>query len=241
MSFKEVGQKYAYCMKKAGATENQMGWLFADELELPEPGAVCLTISNSHLEWHSLMLAGRRGYQRVLFEFQLEGDIYVHRYDHEEIAAFSTIRPFVQFSYIGQASGVLDSYEPTWEFSQILPVDIAALNRLFLKHRVVFVGVSSRFGPHVQSGFITKPSFVPQITKVPSVSISASSRGNFAALITRTEFHFPLPASRAISANEDEDDFLNADIIFVPHATGRVVALLHRLPAASLNEPIPTQ
>jgi hypothetical protein len=57
------------------------------------------------------------------------------------------------YSYIGREASTLAFYGKIdgYVFGSLAPLDLMTMDRLYLQHRVVFVGVTKSFGPHVKS------------------------------------------------------------------------------------------
>lgn len=53
--------------------------------------------------------------------------------------------------YIGSEHELIEWYGKTdYYFQTIVPLDLVTMDRLYLEHRLAFVGVTKRFGPHLK-------------------------------------------------------------------------------------------
>jgi len=66
--------------------------------------------------------------------------------------------------YVGSHSEVLAKYgcSATANFLSLVPLDLNQMDELYLAHRIIFAGVTTSFGAHMNAGFVAWPSQLPE-------------------------------------------------------------------------------
>jgi hypothetical protein len=108
------------------------------------------------MESPDYLLLGKRGDQLAAFRLQRQGDLLAGLCDGVLIRLMLKGKgPDVPapLPYVGSRLDLLAQYgltSETW-FVPLIPIDLDKMDQLFLESRVVFVGVTLGFGPHVDT------------------------------------------------------------------------------------------
>lgn len=147
-------------MRLADAFERP-GWVTTDEggdpldqytphFTIPWSQALAGTISRP-----DYMLVGMHGPTPMVFRFRRQGDLLSGSYNGLLIRMMlqsSTLGSVAPAPYVGQRLDMLARYglgPDTW-FLPLVPIDLDKMDRLYLESRLVFVGVTPNFGPHIE-------------------------------------------------------------------------------------------
>jgi hypothetical protein len=143
-------------MRLALGPSDQTGWVLADEDDSEEFSAPSFTIAEPERD--------AAGY-RYGFPGEIEGKpwLFFSKYDGKQLV-FEHQGMSVRwglgdrfsagisraYSYFGQAGTVIGHYGKTgYTFVSLVPLDLIAMDRLYLDYKVAFIGVTKSFGPHV--------------------------------------------------------------------------------------------
>ena len=156
---------------------HEVGWLFPSE-GTPDEGeagswyAPCFTIAwrpDTSFTNAEYFLPGERKGEYVEFKFRFDGHMFVCHHGSSTIrlavhdpAAPQDFRglPFYRvFPYIGSETHVLGHYGESGPFAflPLMPLDLIEMDRLYLQSQIVFVGVTSTFGPHARRQALSSP------------------------------------------------------------------------------------
>jgi hypothetical protein len=148
--------------------DHQVGWLFGDEAAEAEHQQDSYQSFSYVVAWGpatsferaEYSLPGERKGEYYDFRFRFDGHLFLHSYEgrvirlaiHDPMSPqdFRGL-PFLRaFPYVGRHYDVLESYDKSDfpAFLPLIPLDLIAMDELYLREKVVFVGVTPEFGPH---------------------------------------------------------------------------------------------
>lgn len=138
-----------------------VGWEFSDEGEAQAESFAYTVAWNPMQRWEDveLLLASEQQGEAIDVRLASNGNVFVNeglgvRFSLHDPMAPNDFRglPFVRaFPYIGAAAEVLGAYGISHEavFLPLAPLDLIRMDELFQIQRLVFVGVTKSFGPHL--------------------------------------------------------------------------------------------
>ena len=153
-------------MKLGLTSSHGVGWLFGDEGDDKDTyQSFSYTVAwrpELRFEDAEYLLPGEHGGKYFPFRFRFDGHLFVTRFEgktvrlavHDPLAPqdFRGL-PFLRaFPYIGTKTDILSRYGKSdmFAFVPLIPLDLIQMDALYRGSKVIFVGVTATFGPHVQ-------------------------------------------------------------------------------------------
>jgi hypothetical protein len=150
-------QQTVFQMRTDGLASAPLGWLLADENVEPEDNVVfTFTIpwppENARSRENAYLFPGKAGSDLALFALFRRDDQMEYR-QGGRVVRFRLADDSAAAPYVGSTGSTLERYgwSGKQKFIPIIPENLSQMDDLYLEERVVFVGVTSRFGPHVQA------------------------------------------------------------------------------------------
>jgi RNA polymerase sigma-70 factor (ECF subfamily) len=142
-----------------------LGWLFSDETNwFQTPSFTLPWKPQEDFSSFKYVIPGEIGGEYNNFELRYVGSIFLLELEgrtvrfaiHDPLGPLDFRGfPFLRsFPYIGKHKEVLKAYklsEATCSFIPLMPLDLMVLDELYLSSRLLLVGVTAMFGPHVQA------------------------------------------------------------------------------------------
>jgi RNA polymerase sigma-70 factor, ECF subfamily len=143
-----------------------LGWLFSDETSWRQSPSFTLPWRpDEDFNSFEYVLPGELEGQYKDFPLKFNGSIFVLEFEkriirfaiHDPLGPLDFRGfPFLRaFPYIGKHKEVLEAYklnDPPHYFLPLMPLDLLSLDELYLKARLLFVGITPMFGLHVRDG-----------------------------------------------------------------------------------------
>lgn len=141
-----------------------LGWLFSDETPWRQSPSFTLPWRpDEDFNSFEYVLPGELDGQYKDFPLKFDGSIFVLKFEsriirfaiHDPLGPLDFRGfPFLRaFPYIGKHQEVLEAYklnDPPHYFLPLMPLDLLSLDELYLKARLLFVGITPMFGPHIR-------------------------------------------------------------------------------------------